>query len=480
MSAPLVVFRCDASPEIGGGHVARCRALAAAMATLGWRSRFAGMAGHDALPLHGDAQAQAAGLRAHIPDGAALLVVDHYGLDAAFERACRGWARRILAIDDLADRRHDCDALLDAGADADGARYRALAGEETRLLLGPAFAPLRAEFQRARCPALRRRAEAGASTRRVLVSFGSTDPRDATRHVLEALLPLRSEIEIDVAIGSAAPGLPRLRTAFGRGIALHVDTPDMAGLMAQADLGIGAGGATAWERCCLGLPAVLTTLADNQRANARALAARGAAIDLGDVGALGAATLRDTVQRLLRDGAARRAMSEAAAALCDGRGAQRVLIALLGPQRLRDGRLVRLALAEPRDGDAMLGWQQVPGLRRYTRNPATPTAGEHAAWFAATLCRPERILTVIRVDEAPAGVLRLDRRDGGAGWEVSILVAPTFQGAGVGGAALALARALAPGVPLDAAIHPENVASRAMFARAGYAAAGDDWYRSLP
>jgi RimJ/RimL family protein N-acetyltransferase len=87
---------------------------------------------------------------------------------------------------------------------------------------------------------------------------------------------------------------------------------------------------------------------------------------------------------------------------------------------------------------------------------------------------------MIRVDGRPAGMLRLDRREAEASWEISILVAPEFQGMGVGGAALALARELAPGVPLDAAIHPENVASRAMFARAGYAATGDDWYRSLP
>jgi UDP-2,4-diacetamido-2,4,6-trideoxy-beta-L-altropyranose hydrolase len=480
MSAPLAVFRCDASPEIGGGHVARCRALAAAMATLGWRSVFAGAAGREALPMHGDARAQAVQLRARIPDGTALLVVDSYGLDAAFETACRGWARRILVIDDLADRRHDCDVLLDAGADADGARYRALVGDDARLLLGPGFAPLRAEFQQARCAALRHRSDAAAPPRRILVSFGSTDPRDATRHVLEALLPLRSEIEIDVAIGSAAPGLPRLRESFGREVALHVDASDMAGLMAQADLGIGASGATSWERCCLGLPAVLATLAENQRPNARALATRGAAVDLGDVGACATQSLRDAVGRLLRDGAARRAMSAAASRLCDGRGIQRTLVAMLGERRLRDGRRVRLALAEPKDSATMLDWQQRPGLRRYTRNPAPPTATEHAAWFDATLCRPERILTMIRVDGRPAGMLRLDRREAEASWEISILVAPEFQGMGVGGAALALARELAPGVPLDAAIHPENVASRAMFARAGYAATGDDWYRSLP
>lgn len=479
MSDGTVIFRCDASPAIGGGHVARCRALADAMTELGWRCVFAGMAGADAVPMAGDAAAQAAALRMRFPDGAALLVVDHYGLDAAFEHACRGWARRILVIDDLADRRHDCDILLDAGADADAARYRALVGDEARLLLGPGFAPLRAEFQRARVTAMARRA-ADTPARRVLVSFGSTDPRDATRRVLSALLPLRSEIAIDVAIGSAAPGLARLRQDLDRSVTLHVDASDMAGLMSRADLGIGAGGTTIWERCCLGLPAVLLTLAENQRPNARALAARGAAIDLGDVGDGTAGAILDGVLGLLRDAGARRAMSTAAAALCDGRGVQRALVAMLGERRLRDGRAVRLSLAEPEDSDTMLAWQQSPGLRRYARNPAPPTAAEHAAWFAATLCRPERILTVIRVGDAPAGILRLDQRDGGTSREVSILVAPAFQGAGVGGAALALARELAPGAALDAAIQPENVASRAMFTRAGYAPAGDDWYRSLP
>lgn len=477
---PLAVFRCDASPAIGGGHVARCRALAATMGQLGWRHALAGAAGAGAIRVEGDAKMQAATLRARFPDGAALLVVDHYALDAEFEHACRGWARRILVIDDLADRPHDCDVLLDSGADAEAVRYRALMGRDARLLLGPGFAPLRPEFQRARGATLARRGD-DAPARRVLVSFGSTDPRDATRHVLRSLLPQSSEIEIDVALGSAAPGLPRLRADLDRNVALHVDASDMAGLMSHADLGIGAGGATSWERCCLGLPSVILTLAENQRPNAQALAARGAALDLGDVATCTEARVHDSVHALLNDRGARRAMSAAASALCDGRGVQRALVEMLGERPARDGRAVTLSVAEPEDSDAMLAWQQVPGLRRYTRNPAPPSDAEHAAWFAASLCRPERILTVIRVEGVAAGILRLDRQAGEAtSWEVSILVAPAFQAAGVGGAALALARDLAPGADLDAAIHPENGASRAMFARAGYVPRGDDWYRSRP
>jgi UDP-2,4-diacetamido-2,4,6-trideoxy-beta-L-altropyranose hydrolase len=475
----LAVFRCDASPEIGGGHVARCRALAMAMAPLGWQCVFAGAAGPGAVAAEGDAAAQSAELRARFPGGAALLVVDHYGLDAAFERGCRDWARRIVAIDDLADREHDCDVLLDPGLDADAARYRCLMGRDAQLLLGPRFAPLRPGFQQARRGALGRRG-VDSTARRILVSFGSTDPRDATRHVLEALLPLRSEIEVDVAIGSGAPGLSRLRNCLEPGIALHVDADDMPGLMARADIGIGAGGTTSWERCCLGLPAVILTLAGNQRPNANGLAARGAAIDLGDIGDCPAGAIRDAVGHLLRAPGARRAMSEAASVICDGRGSQRTMVAMLGAQPLRDGRVVRLELAGQEDSDEILALQQVPGMRRFARTPSAPTALEHSEWFAATLGRPDRILCMVRLAGAPAGVLRLDHREGGPSWEVSILVAPAFQGIGVGSAALALARALAPGVPLDAAIHPSNVASRAIFARAGYAPIGGDWHRSLP
>jgi UDP-2,4-diacetamido-2,4,6-trideoxy-beta-L-altropyranose hydrolase len=326
---PEALFRVDAAPAIGGGHVMRCLALAGALGESGWTCRFlvggGTVATVPALAQAGHAVYEGEKCWRAAPGMADLLVVDHYRLDAGYEGGWRAGARRILAIDDLADRRHDCDLLLDPTAGRVAADYAGLVPPGCRLLLGPEYALLRPEFARRRGEALARRG--AGPVRRVLIAPGATDPTDLATTLIDAAETLPG-VAIDVAIGSAAPHLQRLRERAARSPRLHlqVDEPDMAGLMVAVDLCLGAAGGTSWERCCLGLPSLLVVIADNQELVARGLVAAGA-VELAT--AEHPAALAAALRRLIEDGARRRVMSAAAAALCDGEGARRVA-ALLG------------------------------------------------------------------------------------------------------------------------------------------------------
>ena len=326
---------------MGGGHVARCLALADELRNRGWRCAFATSAetaasmpalersGHElwALPASTLEDTEPALMSGHWPEGAAILIVDHYRRDAGFETACSPWAKQILVIDDLADRPHDCDFLLDPTLGRKPGDYSRLTPTTTRLLLGPDYALLRPEFAAARAASLeRRRREPGL--RRVLLSFGSTDPFDATGACLDELTRVLPDLSVDVVLGSAAPHLDAVRRRVEQrpGTRLHVETEKMAALMAAADCALGGAGSTSWERCCLGLPAVAAILADNQRGIGRALSDTGAAVVAGEWGPTAAHFLVQELTALTSRRLAK--MSNAAAAICDGTGIFRVANAL--------------------------------------------------------------------------------------------------------------------------------------------------------
>lgn len=333
---PSALIRCDASPEIGAGHVTRCLALAEALAETGWRVSFAVGPGTTAMmpaiaaggfavhELAGAAEDEPALLRGHHPDGVALLAVDHYQRDIHFEEACRGWARQILVMDDATGRRHDCDILADAAA-SDRSVYQGGVPAQARLLLGPAYALMRRAFVAQRAEALQRRD--GRAVEKILVSFGAADPWNATPAALDAVGSLADEISITVALSSRAPHLDEVRRKLRGRMQLILDA-DMAELMTEANLAIGAAGASSYERAVLGLPAIIITLADNQRGLRRSLIRSGAAIDGGTLDGNFRTRLFTIVEKIVADGATRIRMARAASELVDGQGGRRVATAV--------------------------------------------------------------------------------------------------------------------------------------------------------
>ncbi len=336
MSAPVALFRCDASPAIGAGHVTRCLALAEGLSETGWRIGF--IVRRDTMPtvpalaasgfkvrVLDDSNGEAEALRAEAVGHADLLVVDHYQCDATLERACRSFARKILVLDDATGRDHDCDILVDAAA-AGPEGYAGHVSPDARVLTGPAYALMRRSFVLHRAAALARRD--GRPVKEILVSCGATDPANATSLVLEALDDVARNVVVSVVLSSRAPQVEDVRRRLRGKARLLLDADNMAELLTNSDLAIGAPGASAFERAVLGLPSVLVTLADNQRGIARLMEKAGAAVDGGALNEGFASRLRRIVERLLADAGARTRLSQAASALIDGRGATMVLKAV--------------------------------------------------------------------------------------------------------------------------------------------------------
>ncbi|MDP2808961.1 MAG: UDP-2,4-diacetamido-2,4,6-trideoxy-beta-L-altropyranose hydrolase [Rhodocyclaceae bacterium] len=333
-----VAFRADASIELGAGHIMRCLTLADELRAHGARTLFLcwRLPGHlgDLILARGHAlswlpdtglvaEVSADALAAAAPHD--WLVVDHYALAADWEQAQRGVAEKILVIDDLADRMHDCDLLLDQNLQEAG-RYDARLNASCRRLIGPDYALLRPEFRvvRERGLIVRR------TPRRLLVSFGGADVGGETLKALAAIVSLnRADLAVDVVIGAANPHRAAIEQACGAlaNARALVDVVDMAALIAEADLAIGAGGGSNWERCCLGLPAVLVAIADNQVAASQVLAEAGAAAYLGTSARVDVETWRDGITACLR-GDWLAVASVRASELADGRGAERVADAM--------------------------------------------------------------------------------------------------------------------------------------------------------
>ncbi|MGZ8360228.1 MAG: UDP-2,4-diacetamido-2,4,6-trideoxy-beta-L-altropyranose hydrolase [Allosphingosinicella sp.] len=499
-----IAIRADASAAIGAGHALRCLALADTLAAAGGRVSFIGRlaldeaaarirsGGHALVPLTDapdEAEAAQAWDVAPLPEGeqardaaATLeaigdepvdwLIVDHYGLGQNWESAVRGRARRIAVIDDLANRAHDCDLLLDQTAGRRGDDYRALVPRGARILLGPNHALLRPEFAEARPAALARRRAAGPAGR-LLLSLGASDIGGHTATILEALLDDSAFARIDVVLGSGAASLDQVTrrvSAAGPRAQLHVDSRTMARLMAEADVAIGTSGVSNWERCCLGLPAVLFTVAANQAFGAGQMHRLAAAVTVA-----GPAQAAQEAAALAADAARLAAMSAAAAAICDGRGTERVAAAMTGRDQVSDAAGVQLRPATPADSERIWLWRNDPLMREMAKTHDPVPWPVHNAWYARRLVDPGTTMLVAERAGAPVGMVRFDREPDGD-FTVSINLAPEARGTGLGRVALAAAcdkiQAQYGGAALSADIHASNEASRRIFEACDFAADG--------
>jgi len=331
VSGPSILVVVDAGPQVGGGHVMRSLSLAGALAAQGADCRFVAVPDAAAILERFAPEGPQVPAASSAPGDLAsvvgrqrfdAVVFDHYGLAEADHRAMAK-GKPALVIDDLANRPLGADIVVDSGPARRAEDYDGLIPDGARLLLGPHFAPVRPEFAALRETALAWR---GEPVGRVLVSLGLTDVGGITGRLVERVRPKVSEVGIDVVLGAEAPSLASLGKIARRDtrIAMHVDTPEMARLTAEADVAIGAGGSSTWERCTLGLPTLLVVLAENQRAAAQTLAEREAALVVDLEAPDFEASFDRALVRLTTDAALRRRLAAASAELCDGQGGPRV------------------------------------------------------------------------------------------------------------------------------------------------------------
>ena len=359
-----IAFRVEANPEIGLGHLMRCLALADILADTGAcchflsygdvvRDRVAERHVFHSLPdvpieSFGDIDTETKGAHnyAHwLPggwraDAAACLdvlthigrvdwlVVDHYAIDALWEVVLNPHVGKLMCIDDLANRDHVCDLLVDQNLyPAPERRYAGRLPPAAKTLLGPRFALLRPEFLQAR----QHLQERDGSVRRIFLFMGGGDAANVTGAVLDALsLSLQVDLAIDVVVGDSNPHVADLQTRCARlpHVQMHRQASNMAELMLAADLAIGAAGVSTWERAALGLPTLVVTLAQNQRDIARYADEAGLLSWLGNAKTISGQGLARHIDKACASADVLRRQSLVGLAIVDARGGLRVAEAM--------------------------------------------------------------------------------------------------------------------------------------------------------
>lgn len=455
-----VVFRVDASMRIGTGHVVRCMNLATVL-----RGRGADVAflcrdqeGHMGaelaresfavhmlpapprqpvdtcedysewlgVPVSQDADETITAMG----DGADWVVMDHYGLNASWQLALRACTQRVMAIEDLSGRRHECDLLLDQNALDGGGADHAERAPGARLLLGPRYALLRREY------ALRRASLAPDARREgLLVFFGGTDPFDLAGFALSALSsPETARLPVTFVLGPNYPFGDRLRAvAAGRpGTTVLGPQSHLAGLMAEAALAVGGGGITTWERMCLGLPAVVVSLAENQRPSCQALAGVGLIVYAGHFDEVTPRSFAKIVSQTVGDPQLMLKLALSGKHRVDGLGAIRVAEAMMPT----GSAALALRRAQPSDAETYFDWVNDPAVRAAAFDSTPVHWATHEAWFARRVADPSALLFVMEAQGLPVGQVRFDVADGegyidytldplvrGRGWAMHLLKA---------------------------------------------------------
>jgi UDP-2,4-diacetamido-2,4,6-trideoxy-beta-L-altropyranose hydrolase len=432
-----VVFRVDASSYIGTGHLMRCLSLAEALRERGVQAQFICRShkGHlisllqkKAMPVtilpvivnsietmdgdyhawlgstqEEDAKQSIAALSGEKVD---WLVIDHYGLDIEWEQQLRSHTNKLMVIDDLANRRHDCDILLDQNySSEDGkSRYAELVSRACKQLLGPHYALLPHEY------AIYRKTMRARDRKvdRVLVYFGGSDPHNVTALVLEALSsPQLRHLELDVVIGPNNPHIKALeiQSRERSRTKIYGSRPHLADLMAQADLAIGAGGTSTWERMCLGLPTLIISIAENQLPASIALAKAKLIDYAGHFSNIKIDHLTQLLLNLIHDQERLHELTLENQALVDGLGALRLVEEMI-PSDIQQ---IRLRPASEQDLIYYYNWEKNSEVGKISSNASSIRREAYQTKFRSKLQAIDSYLFVFEISGLPVGQIRFDR-----------------------------------------------------------------------
>jgi UDP-2,4-diacetamido-2,4,6-trideoxy-beta-L-altropyranose hydrolase len=489
-----IAFRVDASVEMGTGHMRRCLSLAAAVQQGGgevvfvtrsnsllipqtpFEQVYLAPAAHAARveqddPPHAhwltagwavDAAETATALAAWQPD---WVVTDHYGIDARWHNHVRGALTcRMAAIDDLGDRRHGVDALIDHNWHHDHReKYHGLLPEQCHILGGPKYAMLGQTY------AMAPRYIFFPEVRSIGVFLGGTDHLDQTSVVLDCIASAEFAGSVEIATTSSNPNLAKLQARVGAddSLSLLLDAPDLAAFFARHDLQVGAGGGATWERFCIGAPSILISFAHNHDSVLIPLGEQQVAAVL-PYGWMKEELAR-AIARFIKDAELRRHMVSQSRAMVDGRGAERSAVALLG----KGAQVIDIRAVQLGDAKFMYDCRNHPLIRSVSRQTQEIDYDAHVQWLEQSLKREDRIILIGQtLDGTPLGVVRFDCIAEGE-FEVSIYIDPERSGQGLGGRLLrhaeeSFARKCNSPVDILAVTMPGNVASERLFIKGGY------------
>lgn len=493
-----ILFRVDSSENIGSGHVMRCLTLADTLKEQGAKIIFIcrdhkgniidciETKGHKVFRLPAPSSPknnldwnqhaswlgiswdqdvhETINLLETLEWKPDLLIVDHYALDNNWELALRPFVDTIMVIDDLADRRHDCDFLLDQNFfDNLEKRYEDLISDRCLKLLGPSYSLLRPEFRETRV----RKRKRHTNIKTIFIFFGGVDSTNETNKALKALLSIeRHEIFVDVVVGEKNQHKSHIQALCKDfpNITFHSHIDNMYELMSRADLAIGAGGTTTWERFCLGIPSIVIAIADNQKETARYCCRCGCHIYIGDSSEVSRSDISAAIKTALQAPFLLEHMAEQAENLVDGKGTLRVVQSLVPPR-------IVLRPATSSDCHDIYNWRNAEETRLQIFNSEIIPFEVHQHWFEKSLEDENCILLIGEINDEPLGVLRFDL----IGLEalVSVYLVPGQKTMGTGSQLIQAGsnwlRENRPDITkINAEIISANVASRKAFQKAGY------------
>lgn len=495
------VIRVDASSSIGTGHVMRCLTLAGVLQEKGSEVTFICREHNDHLcdliemrgfvvhrlskpkfitdlgtyPPHAewlgvswtDDGDQTSAFLKKLDRKPDWLIVDHYALDYRWEQYIRPYVGKIFVIDDLADRVHDCDLLLDQNLVSDmNSRYAEKIPSLCRQIIGPKYALLRPVY----ADLHQRVPPRDGPVRRILIFFGETDSVNLTFLTVSAFMNLNhQDIEVDLIISMRNPHISQiLKLVDGHSnIHIHYDLPSLALLMVKADLAIGAAGTTSWERLCLGLPSVVITLADNQRPIAEGLNRNGLIRWIGHKDDVTEEKIFQILKELLANDNDK-SWSILCRGIVDGKGVFRVCSALT----LVSDTPLYIRLADMSDEELLLEWANDPDTRQNSVFPESITPQIYLRWFYGMLRDVEgcRFYLIETEEGIPIGQVWFEKQD--EGWDIDYSIVPHMGGRGLGQRLLQIAlskmRLEHEGVVVFGKVKKNNFASQYMLKSNGF------------
>lgn len=516
-----VAIRADASNRIGTGHVMRCLTLATTLKTYGIQviflsknhsgnlNDFIRAQGFELFALSAPKQQvedqtnDKLWLGCNYQDDVNecvdalsntkidMLIVDHYSLNYQWQSLIKTKLKqsaliKLMVIDDLANRKHDCDLLLDQTLGREILDYKELIPNHCHLLLGSHYIMLRDEFVINRQAAKNKRSQYSKDSENktnILISMGGTDTDNISEKLLNWLITYKqvnNKIYATVIANQTSPYLTNLTAIRDQHswISIIKNPDSMAKLMLDADIAIGSSGSTAWERCCLGLPSLSIISASNQVFLNENLTKTGAIINLGHFSALTYEKLEKPLSKLINDKNEYKTLVKNSLLCCDGLGRNRVTNILLANVHQN----VFLKEASFNDCRTMFDWQSNSDVRKYSHNPEPVEWENHCDWLKSTLADKGKHLYIItaKIPEHEGlhsiGILRLDNLaslnnsiyENHAAWRISILVAPEYQGKKFGEKAIAKIPKNFIEQGIIAEVHSDNMASHRLFLKAGF------------
>lgn len=449
-----IIFRVDASSKIGTGHVMRCLSLAHELQNRGCSCSFICREHHGnliskiqknkyevfLLPFaewepkekqlnhakwlgcswEEDANQSKEILKEIYPD---WLIVDHYAIDKKWEERVAGSSKKLMVIDDIADREHVCDILLDQNLiEGMDSRYIDLVPAKCKFLLGPNYALLGSEYSEFHTKAQPK----SGSVKQVLVYFGGADVSNLTSKTISALAQINNpSISIQVVLANNSHQLDYVKTVVSehKNISLHDHIPSLAQTLSMTDIAVGGGGTTNWERICLGVPSLVVTMGINQEPIAKKLSENKLICLLGSEAEINTEQIRDSLEEVFATRIDKE-LSQRCLSLVDGLGTKRVCKLLL------DTLVARRATVK--DESVLLEWVNDPITRKNSFATREITEQEHKEWFSQCLNNHAqcRLYIVENSIGENYGTVRFNKQQ--HFWDVHFSLAPSLRGLGFG------------------------------------------------